>query len=56
MFSGISDFRPAVAQVLFDLSQYYLIGYEPPQSKKDLKTIRVNLKRKGLTVVTRGRR
>ncbi len=55
-FGGTSNFVPAVEQVYGDLSQYYLLGYEPATSKKDLRSISVRVNRKGVTVHTRNKR
>jgi hypothetical protein len=55
-FGGTSNFGPAVDQVYADLSQYYLLGYEPAPSKKELRAVTVRVSRKGVTVHTRNKR
>ena len=55
-FGGNSSFVSAAEQVFADLSQYYLLGYEPAASKKDLRSISVRVNRKGVTVHTRNKR
>jgi hypothetical protein len=55
-FGGIQNFVPAVEKVYTDLSQYYLLGYEPAPSKKDMRSISVKVNRKGVTVHTRNKR
>ena len=55
-FGGISNFVPAVESIYGALSQYYMIGYTPAASKKDLRSLSVRVNRRGVTVHTRSRR
>ena len=55
-FGGISNFVPAVEQIYGSLSQYYLLGYVPQPSKKDLRNLSVRVNRRGVTVHARTRR
>lgn len=56
VFAGLSNFIPAAEQVYADLSQYYLLGYEPATSKKDLRALSIKVDRKGVTVHARNKR
>jgi VWFA-related protein len=56
VLGGTSNFVDAVERVYADLSHYYLLGYEPPASKKDLRNISVRVNRRGITVHTRNKR
>jgi hypothetical protein len=56
VMGGVSNFVPAVERVFTDLSHYYLLGYEPPASKKELRNISVRVNRRGVTVHTRNKR
>ena len=56
VFAGLNNFEPAVAGVLRDLSQYYLVSYRAPASKKDMRSLTVKVNRKNITVNTRNKR
>jgi hypothetical protein len=53
-FLAQNDFAQSAAQIWRELSQYYLIGYVPQASSKDLRTLAVKVARKGAVVHTRG--
>ena len=56
VFAGTASYRPAVERVYGDLSHYYMLGYTPTSSKKDLRSVSVRVNRRGVTVHTRSRR
>jgi hypothetical protein len=55
-FGGISNFVDAAEQVFGNMSQYYMLGYEPAASKKDLRAVSVRVNRKSITVHARNKR
>jgi hypothetical protein len=56
VFAGLTNFVPAVEAVFRDLSQYYLVRYTPPASKKDMRSVTVRLNRRGVDVHARNKR
>jgi hypothetical protein len=56
VFGGLTNFAPAVEKVYRDLSHYYMVGYSPQPSKKDLRGLSVRVNRKSVTVDTRNKR
>jgi hypothetical protein len=56
LFAGNSDFKNAVARVLSDVSEYYLIAYTPQPSKRDLRPVSVRVSKRDVRVRMRNRR
>lgn len=56
LFANSRDIAPAIRSIWWEASRYYLIGYWPPASKRDLHSIDVKVQSKGLTVRARQRR
>jgi hypothetical protein len=56
LFAGNVDFKSAVARVLSDMSEYYLIAYTPQPSKRELRSISARVTRRDVRVRMRNRR
>jgi VWFA-related protein len=55
-FTSASNFRPFADRVWSELSNYYLIGYTPESTNKDLRSITVKVSRGGARVHVRRQR
>lgn len=56
VFRGVSDFRPVLDRIWQDAGHYYLLGYWPPASSKEVHSISVKVARKGVQVLARRQR
>jgi hypothetical protein len=56
IFSHENDFSPAAQAIWREAGHYYLLGYWPVASKRDLFSIDVSVRRKGVRVRARQRR
>jgi hypothetical protein len=56
LFANSNDVTPAIRSIWWEASRYYLMGYWPPATKRELHSIHVTVQRKGLIVRARQRR
>jgi VWFA-related protein len=56
LFANSADVEPAIRSIWWEASRYYLLGYWPPATKRELHDIDVKVQRTGLTVRARRRR
>jgi hypothetical protein len=56
LFAGSLDYNAAARRVVSDISDYYLLGYTPEPSKRDLRSVSVVVARQGVRVHARERR